>query len=172
MNNLTKTLLGGVALAALTTAPAMAGHHRHPAFHVTALHAGKAVNKTKIHNQGATHITYTFGVYTYQPANAAKNTHLAGTYYKWNSNSSTCTYPKMKINAPKKSVYAKIGTATETYSIGCSGGPVSYLGDTWTNKTGVAGNTDTFVSTLTGKFMNGSTKYKGTLNLDVSVGIE
>lgn len=172
MNNLTKTLLGGVAIAALASVPATAAGHRHPAFHVQALHAGHAVNKTKIMNNGATHITYTFGVYSYQSASAPKNTHLVNTYYKWNSNGTTCSAPKMKIKAPKKSVYAKIGTASETYSLGCPSGPTVYLGDTWSNKSGVAGNTDTFRSVLTGKFKNGSTKYKGTLNLDVSVFIE
>jgi hypothetical protein len=170
MNNLTTTLLGGVALAALAIAPATAGSH-HALLHVSAMHAGHAVNKSKIHNQGATHVVYTFSVYSTQAASAPPKTHLIFTYYKWNSNGTTCSAPKMKIKAPKKSVYAKIGTASETYSLGCSSGPTVYLGDTWTNKTGVAGNTDSFVSTLDGKFSNGSTKYKGTLNLDVSVAI-
>jgi hypothetical protein len=44
MNNLTKTRLGGVALCALATAPAMAEDV--PDFHVTVLHAGNVVNKT------------------------------------------------------------------------------------------------------------------------------
>lgn len=169
MNNLTKTLLGGVAIAALAAAPASAKLH---GMHVTAMHAGHAVNKSKMHNQGATKLTYTFFVYSYQPANAAAKTHLGGTFYKWNSSGDICSSPKMSIKAPKKSVYAKIGTAAQTYSIGCTNGPTTFIGDLWTNKTGVAGNVDTFVSTLKGKFKNGSTKYKGTLNLDVSVTIE
>jgi hypothetical protein len=117
------------------------------------------------------HITYTFGVYTYASASSS-GVKLGATYYKWNSYSSLCTTPKMKIKAPKKSVYAKIGTSTETYSFGCPSGPTVFYGDTWTNKTGQSGNTDTFVSTLTGKFTNSRGKYKGTLNLDVSVSIQ
>jgi hypothetical protein len=170
MNKLTTTLLGGVAISALAIAPAMAAKHH--AMHVTALHAGNAVNKSKMHAPGATHIVYTFGVYSYQPASAPPKTHLIFTYYKWNNSGTICSAPKMKIKAPKKSVYAKIGTASETYSFGCPSGQTVFLGDTWTNKTGVSGNVDTFVSTLLGKFHNGSLKYKGTLNLDVDVFIE
>ena len=173
MNNLSKTLLGGVAVAALSAAPAMAHKQLHVP-HVQALHAGlgHVTNKTKMGNQKATHITYTFGVYSYQPASAAKNTHLIYTYYKWNSSGTLCSTPKEKIKAPKKSVYAKIGTATETYSEGCASGPTIFTGDTWSNKSGKSGETDTFVSTLTGKFKNGGAKYVGTLNLDVNVFIE
>jgi len=166
MNNLSKTLLGGVALVALTAAPAFA--HKFHGGHVTSmLGHNNVVNKSKMHNQKATHVTYTYGVYTYQSASAPKKTHLGATFYKWNDSGSLCSAPPMSIKAPKKSVYAKIGTASQTYSIGCTNGPTTFIGDTWTNKTGVAGNTDTFTSTLIGKFHNGSSKYKGTLNLDV-----
>ncbi len=173
MNNLSKTLLGGVAVAALAAAPAMAHKSLHVP-HVQALHTGlgHVTNKTKMGNQKAVNLTYTFGVYSAQPASAGKNTHLIYTYYKWNSSFNLCTTPKEKNKAPKKSVYAKIGTATETYSEGCSSGPTVFYGDTWSNKSGTSGETDTFVSTLTGKFKNSGTKYKGTLNLDVSVFIE
>jgi hypothetical protein len=170
MNNLTKTLLGGVALTALAAVPANAA--KHPAMHVTALHAGKAVNKTKMHVPGRQHLTYTFGVYSYQPASAPPAQHIFGTYYKWNSSGNLCTAPKEKNKVPKKSIYGKLGTATETYSEGCSNGPTVFYGDTWTNKTGVAGNIDQWRGVLTGKFQNGSTKYKGTLNLDVRLTIE
>ena len=171
MNNLTKTLLGGVALAALATAPAMAKDAHHYALHnVTAIHAGHAKNKTKIHNQGATHRTYTYAVYSSQPASAAKKTHLIFTYYKWNNSGTLCSSPKMKIKlASKKTIYGKAGTASETYSEGCPSGPTVFLGDTWTNKTGSSGDVDQLTSSLIGKFHNGSVKYKGTLNLDVSV---
>ena len=171
MNNLTKTLLGGVAIAALAT-PAMAAGHKHFAMHVQALHAGNVVNKSKLHNNGAQHLTYTFGVYSSQPASAPKKTHLIFTYYKWNSNFTLCSTPKMKMVVPKRSTYAKIGWATEAYSEGCPSGPTVFYGDTWTNKTGVAGDIDGFLSTLIGRFYNGSTKYKGELDIDVFVGIE
>lgn len=170
MNKLTTTLLGGVAMCALAAAPAMAA--KHYAMHVTALHAGHQVNKSKMHAPGATHVTYTFGAYSYLSASSAPKTHILSTYYKWNNSGTLCSAPKMKIKAPKKSVYAKIGTASETYSFGCPSGQTVFLGDTWTNKTGVSGNVDTFVSTLYGKFHNGSLKYKGTLNLDVTVFIQ
>ncbi len=171
MNNLTTTLLGSVALAALTTAPAMAAKHHpaHPAMHVTALHAGKQVNKSRVHQNGAQHITYTFGVYTYYSASSHSAQNLAGTFYKWNSYSTLCSAPAMKIKAPKKSTYGKIKTGTETYSFGCPSGATVFYGDIYTNKSGSAGQTDTFVSTLTGKFRNSRGKYKGTLNLDVFV---
>ena len=62
MKSITKTLLGGAALCALATAPAMAGNVPH--FNVTALHAGNVVNKTRIHSPGRQHVTYTFAVYS------------------------------------------------------------------------------------------------------------
>ncbi len=172
MQKLTRTLLSSVAAGALGVAPAIA-QPAHPGFHPVALHAGHAVNKTKLHNQGATHQTYTFGVYSDQPAGAPKKTHLIYTYYVWGGwSSNLCMTPKPKIRAPKRSIYAKIDTATETYSFGCPSGPTVFYGDTWTNKTGMSGETDKFVSTMTAKFMNSGTKYKGTMHLDVSVFIE
>ncbi len=171
MQKLTRTLLSSAAAGALAAAPAMA-QPTHPGFHPVALHAGHAVNKTKPRNQGATHLTYTFGLYSYQPASAPKKTHLFYTYYAW-LESTLCGFPQEnKIKAPKRSIYAKIGTARETYSFGCASGPEVFYGDTWTNKTGMSGETDQFVSTLISKFTNSGKKYKGTLNLDVSVFIE
>jgi len=116
--------------------------------------------------------TYSVGVYSYQPASAPPKTHLIYTYYKWNSSFTLCSSPKQKVRAPKKSIYARIGTATETYSLGCPSGPTTFYGDTWSNKTGVAGETDTFQSKLIGHFKNSSNKYKGELVLDVSVIIQ
>lgn len=171
MNLITKSLLGSAAVVALATAPAMAGGAPH--LSVTALYAGHAVNKTKVHNPGRKHLTYTFGVSSYVPASDLNVTvKLAGTYYKWNSNRSICTAPKEKIKVPKKSTYAKLGHSTETYSLGCSSGPTVFYGDTYdlTNSSG-EGQTDSFVSTLIGKFSNSGVKYKGFLHLDVSVHI-
>jgi hypothetical protein len=170
MNYITKTLLGSAALCALATAPSMAAV---PAFHVTALHAGHAVNKTLVVEKGRSHLTYTFGVSSYVPASDLNNTvHLIYTYYKWNSNDSLCTDPKEKIKVPKQSEYATLGTATETYDEGCSNGSTKFYGDTYdlTNSAG-DGQTDSFTSKLIGKFENEGTKYKGTLNLDVDVHI-
>ena len=174
MNNLTKTLLGGTALTALAAAPALADHA--PKFHVAALHPSKVVNKTKVHNYDRAHVTYTFGVYTSVPASDYRKTvYLASTFYRWSSYDSCYfggTEPKMRIKARKESKYAKIGTATESYSFRCPYGPSHFYGDTYklNDKAGF-GQTDTFVSILYGKFQNGSVRYKGTLNLDVSVAI-
>jgi hypothetical protein len=170
MNNITKTLLGGAAVCALATAPAMAGNV--PAFHVTALHAGHAVNKTKIYQPGRTHLTYTYGVSSYVPASdLGTAVNLIYTYYKWNSNASLCTQPKMKVKVPKKSTYAKLGHNTESYSEGC-GSPTIFYGDTYDLKNAAGeGNVDSFQSDLIGKFSNGSTKYLGNLYLDVNVSI-
>ena len=175
MNNLTKTLLGGVALTALAAVPANAAKHSHPAFTVTALHAGHAVNKTKMHVPSRAHVTYTFGVSTsVSAANAGTAVKLAGTYYKFNSYSTLCSRPAQKVKvSPKKTALARVGTSTETYSFGCASGPTVFYGDTYTlNNGATSGETDSFVSTLTAKFMNSTGKYKGTLNLDVNVTVD
>ena len=96
-------------------------------------------------------------------------TPLAQTYYTFQSNGSICDAPKKeKISvSPTKTIYAAIGTASETYSEGCSSGPTTFYGDTYTLSTKKAKNkTDSFVSTLTAKFVSGGAKYNGTLNLD------
>ncbi len=168
MNNLAKTLLAGSALCALTTAPAMAQNV--PAFPVTALHAGHVVNKTKLQVPGRQHLTYTFGVSTYIPAELDKKVKLLDTLYKWTSSLNCPLSEKPKIK--KKPIYGKVGFFTETYSEGCSSGPTVYYGNTYklTNPEG-EGKTDSFVSALIGKFQNNGVKYRGKLNLDVSVEI-
>jgi hypothetical protein len=174
MNKLTKALLGSVALSALTAVPAVS-HPSHPAFRVTAMHGGHAVNKTKLHapcSPQVKHCDYTFGVYSYQSAAAPKKTPLIYSFYKWNSYSSLCTAPRQKIKAPKKSVYARISTGTQTYSLGCTNGPVTFYGDFWSNKTGTAGKVDTFSSSLMGTFRNRYGKYKAELDLNVDVFIQ
>ena len=176
MNAIIQALLGGAALGALATAPALAGDAPH--FGITALHAAKVVNKTKVRDPSHQHVTYTFGVSTDVPASDFRQTvHLYGTYYKWSSTfsgSSTCSNPKQKLKTPKKSIYAKLGKATETYSLGCPSGPTVFYGDTYKLTDAVGeGQTDHFVSTLIGWFQNlgNGQKYKGTLYLDVSVTI-
>ena len=163
MNLLTKSLLGGAALCALATAPAIAAN-LHPAMHVTALHAGKAVNKTVIHNQSRTHLTYTFGVYTYVSAsNAGTAVKLAATYYTWNSNGTLCSSPKEQIKVPKKTKLAKLGHSTET--VFWKAAPRRPDRVHWRHlqpQCAEHGRTDHFTSTLIGKFNNGSAQYKGT----------
>jgi hypothetical protein len=177
MNHLTQTLLGSVAMTALAAVPSNA-KPAHPAMHVTALHAGKQVNKTKFHVPGATHLTYTFGVYSTLPASSV-GAHVAGTFYKWNSQNASgyytlCSNPKQKLKTPKKTVFGSTKADTETYSLGCPSGPTVFHGDDWTNVSGVAGDVDTWVSTLKGKWKSkaNGVKYKATLNLDVTLNID
>ncbi len=172
MNELTKALLGGVALSAV--AASFASAHDAPKFHLQALHAGKQVNKTALHNQNGTHLTYTFAVYTYVASSEIhKTVPLIYTYYRWTY--SGCTSgPPVRVRAPKKSEYGKIGIATETYTGICGPGIKSvFYGNTYklTNPKG-DGKTDGFVATQIFKYRNGSKNYKGTLNLDVKVTIE
>jgi len=169
MNNLTKTLLGSAALIALTAVPALAENFRVP--HLIALHAGKRINKTKLPNNRGAHIYSTFSVFTYQPANAPRKTHLSQTFYDWIYDD-FCDVKEQRIKAPKRSIYAKIGTAIETYSVGCLSGPGTFYGDTWTNKTGQSRDVDTFVSSVFTKFTGGGTHYRGTVTLDVNVIVE
>ncbi len=172
VDGLTKALLGGVALSALTNASAIA-EHKHPAFSFMALHAGRMVNKTKLHNQGATHLTYTFGVYSYFLPVLDKKVPLA-TFYKWNSSGTLCSSPpeKEKFN-PKKTLYGKLSRATETYSEGCSSGPTTFYGADYklTDPNGF-GRTDYLNIILIGKYKNSGTTYKGTLNLDITAFLE
>jgi hypothetical protein len=129
-------------------------------------------NKTRMPNHGATHITYTFGVYTYVSSPSLNKTvTLAATFYKFSS----CTFEHtpVKVRAPKKSQYGKIGWTTETYSNVSAPGPTVFYGNTYklTNPD-AKGKTDHFVSSQIFRFTNGGTKYKGTLNSDASVTIE
>jgi hypothetical protein len=100
---------------------------------------------------------------------------IFGTYYKWNSAPNgvytLCSNPKQKVKTPKKTVYGSTKADTESYSFGCPSGLTVFHGDAWTNKTGVAGNTDTWHSALKGSFQGPSAKYKGTINFNVSVNI-
>jgi hypothetical protein len=119
-------------------------------------------------------MTFTFGVTTHVPASHLKvKTKLSDTFLKWSSqtaSSSKCGNPETKISVPKRSIYGKLGTETETRDWGCTEGPSVYYGDTYklTDPAG-EGKTDSFVSILIGKWQWGKVKYRGTLNLDVSV---
>lgn len=169
MNNTTKVLLAGAAIGALASAPAMASGV------VTALHAGKVVNKTAVPHASATKVTYTFGVYSSASASSV-NQNIYGTFYKWNSVNSSgfytiCSNPKQKLKTPKHTVYGSTVKGTETYSYGCASGPTVFHGDVYTSTSGAAGDVDTWVSTLKGKFNGSQGKTKGTLHLDVSLNL-
>ena len=171
MNVITKTLLCGTALCALATTSAVAANTPH--FNFTALHAGRVVNKTRVHTPGREHLTYTFSVSTSIPASDLHKTVYLPGVYKFNSNSTVCSSPREKLKViPKRTAYAKTGTYTETYSLGCASGPTVFYGATYklVNPDG-EGKTDHFVSRLMGWFQNSQGKYKGTLNLDVTVNI-
>jgi len=174
MNNHAKTLLGGVALCALAAVPAVAQSVPH--INVMALHAGNMVNKTNIHNAGIGTKTYTTAVTTAisTAADYKVKTALGATYYTWLNNSNPCSFvAKQKVTlSTKKTAYARLGTGTVTATpSGCTA-PDTYWGDTYDLETKkAAGQTDTFVSTLTAKFLSGGVLYKGTQNLDVYVSI-
>jgi hypothetical protein len=173
MNNLTIALLGGVSATALVAVSASAGTMNHmTGQHLTALHAGKVINKSKMHNAGTTKIYSTISVFTYGTTSSNKQ-ELLGTFYKYNNSGDLCSVPKKsKIKAAKKSVYGKVATGSITYYEGCPGAQPTFYGDYWTNKSGKSGQTDTFQSVLTANFTNGGAKYKGQLTLDVNVFIE
>lgn len=164
MKNLTKILLGGAAFISLATTPAMAQDV--PDFHVTVLHTGKVVNKTVFHDPSRQHLTYTFEAYATIPAELDKKIKL-GVLSSWGCSST------QKAKITQKATYGKAGIYTETYSANCSGAGEVFYGNTYklTNSAG-EGKTDTFVSTLIGKFEKNGVKYKGTSNLDFNVTIE
>ena len=173
MNKLTKILLGGAALSALAITTAMA-QQKHSPFSFTALHAGRAVNKTKqYHCRGLNQTSCILSATSSVPASDLhKTVPLAQTFYKLNSNGDLCTRPKQKIRSWKKSTYAKISTGTETYSEGCSSGPTTFYGDFYklADKSGF-GKTDRFESMLSGRVKYGGETYKVNLILDVAVPI-
>ena len=100
---------------------------------------------------------------------------LPVTYYTWQCCTSSCGSiipPKQKIKAQKKSKYAAIGVARESYWFGCQYDPMVFYGDTYKLKDRSGfGKTDTFRSTLYARFTSSGVKYRGTLNLDVSVAV-
>jgi hypothetical protein len=164
MNNLTKALLGGTALCALAAAPALAQDV--PAFRVTALHAGNVVNKTQLHDPGRVHKTYTFsGISTYVPASDLDVTvTLPATSYGFHS---SCAKAKVKARfKPKKTEFAILGADVESNAGYC------VVSDTYEldNPAG-EGQTDRFVSSVSANYESGGVKYRGTLNLDVTVDI-
>jgi|HubBroStandDraft_2_1064218.scaffolds.fasta_scaffold578006_1 hypothetical protein len=156
MSKISQTLLGGAALFALATAPAMAGDV--PDIHVAALHPGHAtfVRKTRMHlGNHVHHSCSTIVISTTVPASDFRSVvKLAGTYYTFYDSGTFCNSSekqKVKLRA-KKTQYAKLGTSTETYSGYCSTAPTVFYGDTYDlKKKKGEGKTDSFVSTLVGK---------------------
>jgi hypothetical protein len=166
MSNLTKSLFGSVALCALMAVPAVSENA--DSSHMTALHGGRVINKTKLHNRGATHIYSTLSVFTYLPPSSyRKKQFLPGTFYKYVD---ACSVTKWKVT--KKAQYGKVGFVTGTYT--CDGVAKTVpIGNFYKlTDPDAEGKTDHFVSSVSAKFENNGTKYKGTLSLDVSVIIE
>jgi hypothetical protein len=174
MNNLTRALLGSAALCALTNTPAAAQAHQ-PNIHVTALHAGRSVNKTKRYHCKAHSHTSSCRLYVYTDVSASdyrKRVWLAMTYYKFNNSSMLCSSPETEIKAYKKSTYGRIRTGTETYSFGCPSGPTKFYGDIYELKDPSGfGQTDNFESLMTGTVHVHGGTYKDRLILDVLVSI-
>jgi hypothetical protein len=163
MNAINKTLLAGAAFGALATAPALAGDV--PPFHVTMLHGGHVVGKTRVHHAGRTHVTSTISISSSIPASDLdKKVKLGVTY-------ADCS-TKLKPRITKKPTYGKAGFFSETTSGGCSNGGYTYYGNTYklTNPNG-EGKTDSFVSTLISKVEYNGVKYKVTTNLDFDIAI-
>jgi hypothetical protein len=173
MRNLTKPLFGGVALCALATAPATAGNV--PAIHVIALHDGRPVTKTILHDPHRIGVTTSIPVFSrIHASDLHKTVKLTNTYYKYMDNNDICTAaPTRMVLSAKNTAYAKLGTSTETHSFGCPSGPGILYGDTYklTNPAGV-GQTDFFVSRLIGRFTSNGVKYRGDLIMDVNVEID
>jgi hypothetical protein len=157
MNNLTKTLLCGVALCAFTAVPAVA-ESAGPS-NVTVLHDGRVVTKTKMH-RGATHMVSTFTAFAYESASTA----TVGTKYPVFELIVCNTTKPMKVKAPKKTVYGKISANTQTYS-GCGHVNVGY---TVIKQPGPNTN-DTFSMVVKSEFVKDGTKYKLTTNANVDM---
>jgi hypothetical protein len=169
-------LLAGASLATFGASAAYA--ERAPTIHVAALHPGHAVVKTAMHSSKASNLTSTFLVYSSvsTAADYKVKTHLIYTYYAYYDSGSFCGTKNGKtkvILSTKKTAYAKLSTAVETYSEGC-GTPTSFYGDVYdlTTKTAV-GQVDSFVSDLYGKKIhyNGGV-YNINTNLELEVFIE
>ena len=178
MNKITQTLLGGAALCALATAPAMAGDV--PDLHVFALHPGHAkfVSKTSLH-KGIGHETScsSLSITTAVPASDFRSVvKLADTYYSYYDSGSFCnSSEKQKVKlSTRKTQYAKLGTGTDTFSGYCSTADTVFYGDTYELKSKSGeGKTDHFVSTLVGKHIhyNGGVYNINTpMNIYVSIG--
>jgi hypothetical protein len=164
MNAIIQTLLAGAAFGALATAPALAGDV--PPFHITALHAGHVVGKTGIHHAGRTHVTSTIEVSTSIPASDLDKKIKLGVFVDCSG--------KYKFKITKKATYGKAGIYAMTQSeacVGSSGGDMGY-GNTYklTNPKG-EGKTDSFVSSVFGKFEYKGVKYKFTENVEYDIAI-
>lgn len=78
---------------------------------------------------------------------------------------------KFKVH-PKKNEYGWACVGTETYSFGCPSGPSTIYGiDYKITDPNAEGHTDHTVDTFKRTFKNSGTKYKGTLNIDMSIEI-
>jgi hypothetical protein len=78
---------------------------------------------------------------------------------------------KFKVH-PKKNEYGWACVGTETYSFGCPSGPSTIYGiDYKITDPNAEGHTDHTVGTFKRTFKNSGTKYKGTLNIDMSIEI-
>jgi hypothetical protein len=166
MNNIIQTLLGGTALCALATAPAMAGDI--PDFHVFELHPGhaKLVSKTGMHTGAREHISSTISISTSIPAELGKTEKLPFTLATY------CGSKLGKFKVTKKATYGHVGVFTSTVSTGCIGGQEVYFGNTYKlTKPDGEGKTDTFSDSLTDKFTYNGVKYNALINLNVQLSI-
>jgi hypothetical protein len=169
MNTLTRSLLGGAAISGLMAAPAASQQNYRLPISITAMHAGRAVNKTQRYNCEKFSCTAT--VFTYLPVSGfGQKVPVPNTFYKYNNSGDLCSNPKQTIHAREKTRYATINAGSTTYYEGCPGQQPTFYGDyyTLTNKKGF-GKVDTFESILRATFYSGGTKYKGQFVLQVNV---
>ncbi|HEX3945619.1 MAG TPA: hypothetical protein VHW69_16190 [Rhizomicrobium sp.] len=172
MNKLTQALLTGSALCALGAAPVSAGNTS--AIHLSMLHGGKVINKTKSYSPDRQHITYTYGVYTsIGLGQLNQKIKLNGEHPIVGTDVFGCDNPTTKIKFHlKKTVYGKAGKFAETYSLGPCGHPIVHYGLTYklTDPNG-EGHSDKLGISASGKFEQNGTKYKGAINYDFTVDI-
>jgi hypothetical protein len=166
-----KILCAGAALGAISNAAAMAGP---PSAQVVVVaKTGNFALKTAIQHSPAKSITYTVSVTTTISTAADYKIKTKIGPYMWDSNNSLCQEPeheKLRLGT-RKTKYAKIGTAIETYSVGC-GKPSKFYFTTYELETKAAvGKTDHFTASLKAKVTDGGIKYDATLNIDTSVHI-
>jgi hypothetical protein len=164
-------LCAGAALGAITATSAMAGT---PPAQVLAIAGGPDFAlKTRFRLPHAKSITYTVSVTTTISTAAAYKVKTKIGPYLWVSNNSLCQEPgREKLTlATRKTRYAKLGKAIETYSEGC-GKPIHFYFTTYELGTRTAaGKTDYFAATLKAKVIYDGVDYDATLNIDTGVHI-
>ena len=153
--SLTKILLAGAAITALSTT-AFAGAH--PDIHLASVQASKMIhlkngfshNKTRVHQDGKSHFTETLSFSLGLTFSTAHNNPILLPEYTWYNSSDCSQATKQKIKYTKPSA-GKIAQASSTGSIsGCTGTTFTFYGGTYTLKDKKA-TSDSFRGDLKGQ---------------------